>query len=1180
VPDDFVTSGRLIGEVSVTPAEPKPGESVLVEVRPPADRSWSETGTPLVRINGVSGARQYLQFARAGKQRVFITAQADGQLERRVVEVQVKSLVEEILGAPRPSALGALEKKKIRRALAELPLLQVGKFADAPYRVALAVGGFRVFPSGLANARPFPKKALEPDLARRLRARELLRAGTLEGGAARGAISASGPPLGPRIAERARTPVRAGLTMRPLLAVGNRLRMLPVEAKPLRRGRQAVRGAIYLEDPALAAALPPPPLRPEVTLYHWDFGDGTSATTLGPRVDHDYRPALDPERECQQFDVTLRIRKPDGTVVEARRTLSVYNAYVMCKKRGVLAPRVEQHVFAQSEGFGFRGRLAVYNVENFPITLTAQRVRVVSEDTERADALTPLTPIAPVTIPAKGSREMSVYVPFSMVPRNAMGFAVHYFGDAPDGKPIRVEAFFDVPARDRASGALRFGDIAIGRLPLVRNLLAAGRAEGEAGSEAPPAAAPPSSLRAVGPVAGVGGRVSAAELNPRVLGNALAHLGRVGERPRLAAEGRGAQPAVAYSLTTAPPPVEGAECDPDNLPDLSQAQQDEGWVCQATPETREVVTPARFLNALKGDIILSPGGNGLIGGLLLQVNPPQRYSHSGIMTRNYDQITHSTASEDRLLDRPNGSVFGEPAPTEGFQPNALKYLWPGVITQSVEQAVYGEDMTDPEGGKTYRIRGFTPTAEGADIAGHWEIIPPLVVKPDPLVETPEIRAKLRQVANDALAQTGNSHYRFFCYTDPTLGQRPEGVAPPTAGWAAGTYPSVCSSFVWMTLKRQAVALESANTSVSPADLEVLDVAAGAQVGSGTPDGLYLYTAAERLQAAEWLKQELERRVARKLEEDAGILADAIDFFSDMADDVANQVLNTFASDWADTAAKDSEKWKDTRDANAVSPDNILLWDSPPVLGLYGYAAPLAFRPARLEEVIIHRWRKVPTRGRLSGRVWYQGAPVPGAFVQVYDGKTDITDGNGAYEITGVPFGHYAVKAWKDNLQGVAVGATVETDITQPAQTLDITLQPPADVYRRVQVQARIQTTDDEVWPWDDEHADTTHFREVFLQPWHTHEEVYFEQRMGGEIRIELRVILDLNMDRSLTANLNAKMYEGTSEDTGDLDDEENCTGFLVGKDQARSGYLRLYNDEFAGGDVSNIHFTITNLVQP
>ena len=86
-----------------------------------------------------------------------------------------------------------------------------------------------------------------------------------------------------------------------------------------------------------------------------------------------------------------------------------------------------------------------------------------------------------------------------------------------------------------------------------------------------------------------------------------------------------------------------------------------GLVCQATPETREVVTPARFLNALKGDVILSPGGNGSIGGLLLQVTPPQHYSHSGIMTRNYDQVTHSTASEDRLMDYPNGSVFGQPS---------------------------------------------------------------------------------------------------------------------------------------------------------------------------------------------------------------------------------------------------------------------------------------------------------------------------------------------------------------------------------------------------------------------------------------------------------------------------------------------------------------------------------------
>ena len=207
------------------------------------------------------------------------------------------------------------------------------------------------------------------------------------------------------------------------------------------------------------------------------------------------------------------------------------------------------------------------------------------------------------------------------------------------------------------------------------------------------------------------------------------------------------------------------------------------------------------------------------------------------------------------------------------------------------------------------------------------------------------------------------------------------------------------------------------------------------------------------------------------------------------------------------------------------------------------------------------------------------ASVPGAFVQVYDGKTDFTDGSGGYEIPAIPFGHYVVKVWKDNVQGMTISGSQELDMTHAAQVMDITLQPPADAFRRVQVQARVQTTDDESWPWDDEHADTQHFTEVFVGPWGTHKEVYFEQRMGGEIRIELRFVIDLQMDRSVSVNVNAKMYEGTSEDTDDLNDQENTNGFRVSKDQSRTGNIRLYNDEFAGGDVSNISFTITNLVQ-
>lgn len=1174
MPNDSVPAGTLFGDVLINPVNPKPGESVLVNVQPPTGQQWGGGG-PKIRINGIMGAKQYLQFSRGGHKTLHIVAEQDGQIERRTADVLVQSLIELTLGRGPMEPLKRDEKKFLRRAISNLPILQVGQFVNEPYKVGLAVGGFPVFREGLATERPHLKATLKVDPGFSL-------------------IPVRGfgaVPLPTESVIRNATLRRVGapLAMRIVQDQNGRLRSLPADAKLLKAKNDRVLGAVVLNAAVEAVVLQPRALRPEVTTYHWDFGDGTRLTSTEARVDHDYRPSLDPEREHQQFDVTLRIQKPDGTFQEVKRTLSVQNAYAICKRKGTLVPHVEQHTFAHAEGYGFRGEFRIYNVENYEITLTGQRLRVMSPNHDQPDTIGPLTAIKPISIPAKGNRQDSIFVSFKQVPRDSLGFAIYYFGNTPDGKPIRVEAQFDIPARDRASGAVRVGDIALGRLPLIRDLLTPDRfgdpiAAVEHGLLESPVAL--RNLVAVNPGAPLGRTIDQTDkdINRLVLGLRTKHLHQaVSPQTQLTAQN-------LLSITTAPPPAEGGECDPDNLPELTQQQLDEGWVCQSTPETREVITPARFLNALKGDIILSPGGNGLIGGLLRQVSPAQVYSHCGIMTRNYDQITHSTASESRLLDHPNGTIYTEPAPSEGYLPNILKYQWPGVITQSIEHAVFGEELTDPDfPDKKYTVSGFGYSPAGADIDGHWELVPPLVVKPDPLLETAEIRAKLRQVANDALSQTGNSHYRFFCYTDPTLGQRPEGVAPASSGWAAGTYPSVCSSFLWMTLKRQGVHLESANATVSPADLEKPDVAAGAQVGNATPDGLYLYTASERRAAADWLKTELGRRVARGLEEQlaaklgqmpADILSGPGDLFSDIIDDVGNQVLNTFASDWADTAAKDSERWKNLQDANAISPDNILLWDSPGAIGLYGYAAPLSFRSSRLEELVIHRWRKVPTKGKLRGRVWYQGAPVAGALVQVFDGKTDYTDASGAYEISAIPFGNYTVKALKDNIQGITASTIVPFNLSQPEKSLDITLQPPADVYRRVQIQLRIQTTDDESWPWDDEHADTSYFREVLVQPWHSHEDVYISQQMGGEIRIEVRLYIDLNMDRSINVNLNAKMFEGSSEDTNDLDSEENFTGFRIGKDQTRSGSIRLYNGGAGGGDVSNISFTITNLVQP
>src|SRR5208282_3120513 len=177
----------------------------------------------------------------------------------------------------------------------------------------------------------------------------------------------------------------------------------------------------------------------------------------------------------------------------------------------------------------------------------------------------------------------------------------------------------------------------------------------------------------------------------------------------------------------------------------------------------------RFMNARKGDVVLSPGGNGLIGGLLSHIHTPQFYSHIGIMTNDYDQITHCIAIDERMKAYPVGSILGVgPEPTSGFRPDVVKYGWPGTVTQTVENSVLGEPRNDPEGGAAYNLQGFDASAEGATISGAWHIIPPIVVKPDPMYETDGLRQQLHAVADDAFSHTGKFHYRFYGYTDPTI----------------------------------------------------------------------------------------------------------------------------------------------------------------------------------------------------------------------------------------------------------------------------------------------------------------------------------------------------------------------------------------------------------------------------
>ena len=596
-------------------------------------------------------------------------------------------------------------------------------------------------------------------------------------------------------------------------------------------------------------------------------------------------------------------------------------------------------------------------------------------------------------------------------------------------------------------------------------------------------------------------------------------------------------------------PTENSACDPDDMPDPIP----DGWACQFTGEYEQRWLPGRILNAKKGDVILSPGGNGLIGGLLKQVSPPQRYSHTAIMTRNHYEVSHSTGSDSWLEDHANGSILGEPAPTDGFDPKALKYLWPGGITQTSEEGYRGSKFTAP-GGKQYDLKcfGLEDTSQFGD---RWELIPAMVVKPHPSKETPEVRKGLHRVAEQvrswcvtgadtAAGKQSGVHYRFFCYSDAAIAVRPDqttgrpvGVAPEEGSWPGGTLPTVCSSIIWLAARTVGQHMEGTGDVASVAELEPDDLAKGAQVDGGTLDGLYLYSADERRTAAEWLHTYLRDKIIKTTRakaplDELGAISEAL---ADMGDDCANQMVNSFALDWSDTDAKDSEKWRDEMSAGrAVSPDNLMFYDAPSI-GLWGYAVPLIYRAARFENIPVTKWRQTSGPGTLSGVVTMgNGAAASHAEVNV-GGSVVFAGADGRFRVE-VQEGRYPVRAtfqaphgWCQATKDVTVRFRETTDVT-------IALDDPPELFRELVITGYADGNDDEGFLEDDENMHAgVHIGPLQLGPYGTHAESGWGKSWGGEVRAEFDVKADWLPDNAVAVHVFGRLYEGASESTGDLD---------------------------------------------
>lgn len=131
--------------------------------------------------------------------------------------------------------------------------------------------------------------------------------------------------------------------------------------------------------------------------------------------------------------------------------------------------------------------------------------------------------------------------------------------------------------------------------------------------------------------------------------------------------------------------------------------------------------------------------------------------------------------------------------------------------------------------------------------------------------------------------------------------------------------------------------------------------------------------------------------------------------------------------------------------------------------------------------------------------------------------------------------------------------------------------------RRVAGTVIIDGTDDEYWPQDDEKVHRVHNVQMMLDEGQPASALNIpDVRWGGECRVELRLTAKVAKDNVVQIEGNAKLFEGTSESTRDLEDEQ-VVSFTVPKGGVPAHHgIQLRNTGTGGGDHAEISLSFTN----
>jgi hypothetical protein len=905
------------------------------------------------------------------------------------------------------------------------------------------------------------------------------------------------------------------------------------------------------------------------TTYFWNFGPAGSVTTDGtvPTI-RSFEEHLDPEQPFTTFDIKVKASFPDKTSLTASQTLVVHNRYFLDKKAGVIKPKLIYEFNAFRNGSNYVAKGKIQNIEKEDLVFTSKLVQFTPRDGEQQAVFIPSEKVD-IRIVAGSTNVIDDYCgtrvpghPFPIKLTDLLGYAVHFRGETAMSKiPVAVSLYFQV--KESYNAILVDDPIVSMALHDMRNQLSNSGRNSFTKSELD------KHLTRMEQCDGLQKAMSVRQrVNLDISSNFLSHSLKV-------VRGAGA------------PPYEGQPCLPDEAP------PEDDLACQLTDEWQWVKTPAHIANAYKGDTILSPGGDGVIAQLLHSLDPEQLYSHCGIMTQNHYEIRHCTSCEDRYADYKIGTLdlgpLGKWDGTDGIEPDIVKYGWPGTITQTVQAAYNGEEMIDPENGKKYSVGSFNK--ESPVFGTNTLPIDPLVVRPDPFIEAamPECRKTLRNVAE--VAKTLNGHYRFYGYSDASIGiGDAQHLAPNRNGWwAANTLPLVCSSMIWTAMKQcqePKIQLEGAGQFTERWELEPTDTIStvGAQVDSQTRDGLYFYTENERRRAANVLYSFGYNKAK------AEIPSWVPDWVAGHApENVGNQLVNAFAFDWTGENsngdnAKDSDDWQNNCNiGRAVAPDNIKVWDAPTQIkdgvqyGVYGNWIKADYREETFEYRRISRWVRVQKTGNLTGTVLFNGQKMSGITVEIAN-QTAVTDSNGHFSISAIRIGAYSCYAGVDMNGGyynASLNVTIDFDKTTD---VTITLQEPDSFYRECVFDGALQIHEEELgddgW-YNRERNQDQHKSAIFLSPYNTHAEHGFDQ-WCDDLHVTGRVVFDWIFDEGppVTGGAVRVAAEATIRQDGH-DDAHGSTTIVV-----RSGEMKdfILNTDDGDSNWMYLYGTVKNLL--